>query len=122
MEQPCRRTKGDRIPTSTEEVFSAVIEKTEINPPESLIDRQVQQMILHIQGQLKTEGKTPEQAGVDLEKLPSELRGDAIRQIKQAWIFDTIAEEENIGVTDDELDIEIRLIAVRQKPRPSKIR
>lgn len=103
-----------------EEVLQQLIEKIEINPPESLIDRQVQLMTQNIQRQLRTEGKTPEQAGVDLEKLPSELRGDAIRQIKQAWIFDTIAEEENIGVMDDELDIEIRRRAESQNRDPQK--
>ena len=103
-----------------EEVLQQLIERAEINAPESLIDRHVQQMTQNIQEQLRTEGKTPDQAGADMEKLPSELRGDAIRHIKQAWIFDTIAEEENIGVTDDELDIEIRLIAERQNRDPQK--
>ena len=112
--------KGIIYQRQREEVLQQLIEKAEIDPPESLINRHVQQMTQNIQGQLRTEGKTPEQAGVDMEKLPSELRGDAIRQIKQAWIFDTIAEEENIGVTDDELDIEIRLIAERQNRDPQK--
>lgn len=112
--------KGILYQRQREEVLQQLIEKTEINPPESLIERHVQQMTQNIQAQLKTEGKTPEQAGVDLEKLPSELRGDAIRQIKQAWIFDSIAEEENIGVTDDELDTEIRHIAERQNRDPQK--
>ena len=112
--------KGILYQRQREEVLQQLIEKTEINPPESLIDRHVQQMTQNIQAQLKTEGKTPEQAGVDLETLPSELRGDAIRQIKQAWIFDSIAEEENIGVTDDELDTEIRHIAERQNRDPQK--
>ena len=112
--------KGIIFQRQREEVLQQLIEKTEINPPESLVDRHVQQMTQNIQGQLRTEGKTPEQAGVDMEKLPSELRGDAIRQIKQAWIFDSIAEEENIRVTDDELDIEIRIIAERQNRDPQK--
>jgi FKBP-type peptidyl-prolyl cis-trans isomerase (trigger factor) len=77
-------------------------------------------MTQNIQKQLKEEGKTPAEAGVDMEKLPSELRGDATRQIKQAWVFDEIAEDENIHVTDDELDLEIRLIAEQQNRDPQK--
>ena len=49
-----------------------------------------------------------------MTKLPTELREDAIKQTKQAWMFDVIAERENIRVTDDELDIEIRRIAEQQ--------
>jgi trigger factor len=103
-----------------EEVVQQLIEKTELEVPESLIDRQVEQMTQNIQKQLKEEGKTPAEAGVDMEKLPSELRGDATRQIKQAWVFDEIAEDENIHVTDDELDLEIRLIAEQQNRDPQK--
>ena len=54
------------------------------------------------------------EADVDMEKLPHDLREDVIRQTKQSWLFDAIAERENIWVTDEELDIEIRLVAEHQ--------
>jgi FKBP-type peptidyl-prolyl cis-trans isomerase (trigger factor) len=80
----------------------------------------VQQTIQNVQQQLKRDGKTSDQAGIDMENLPTELREDAIRQTKQAWIFDVIAENENIRVTDDELDIEIQLLAEQQNRDPQK--
>ena len=103
-----------------EEILQQFIEKTQIEIPESIVDQHVQQTIQNVQQQLKRDGKTSDQAGIDMENLPTELREDAIRQTKQAWIFDVIAENENIRVTDDELDVEIRLLAEQQNRDPQK--
>lgn len=97
-----------------EDILQQLIEKTAIDIPESIVDQHVQQTVQNILQRLRQEGQTPEQAGIDMTKLPTELREDAIKQTKQAWMFDVIAERENIRVTDDELDIEIRRIAEQQ--------
>jgi trigger factor len=103
-----------------EEILQQLIEKTAIEIPESIVDQHVQQTIQNIRQQLRREGKTPEQAGIDMANLPAELREDAVKQTKQAWMFDVIAERENVRVTDDELDIEIQLIAEQQNRDPQK--
>ena len=103
-----------------EDILQQLIEKTAIDIPESIVDQHVQQTVQNILQRLRQEGQTPEQAGIDMEKLPTELREDAIKQTKQAWMFDVIAERENIRVTDDELDIEIRRIAEQQNRDPQK--
>ena len=103
-----------------EDVLQQLIEKTEIEIPESIVDQHVQQTVQNILQQLRRDGQTPEQAGIDMAKLPTELREDAIKQTKQAWMFDVISERENIRVTDDELDLEIRRIADQQNRDPQK--
>ena len=97
-----------------EQVTQQLIEKTEIEIPESIVDQYVEQTIQNVQQQLKRDNQTPEEKAVDTEKLPSELRGDVIKQTKQSWIFDEIAENEGIRVTDDEVDLEIRRVAEQQ--------
>ena len=103
-----------------EDILEQLVDKTAIDIPESIVDQHVQQTVQNILQRLRQEGQTPEQAGIDMEKLPTELREDAIKQTKQAWMFDVIAERENIRVTDDELDIEIRRIAEQQNQDPQK--
>ena len=103
-----------------EDILQQLIEKTAIEIPESIVDQHVQQTVQNILQRLRQEGQTPEQAGIDMAKLPTELREDAIKQTKQAWMFDMIAERENIRVTDDELDIKIRRIAEQQNRDPQK--
>jgi trigger factor len=97
-----------------EEVVQQLIEKTEIEIAESLIDQYVEQTVQNLQQQLKRDNQTPEEAGVDMEKLPSELREDVIKQTKQSWIFDEIADRQAIRVTDEELDLGIRRVAEQQ--------
>ena len=104
-----------------EDILQQLIEKTPIDIPESIVDQHVQQTVSKtFSSDYGKRVQTAEQAGIDMEKLPTELREDAIKQTKQAWMFDVVAERENIRVTDDELDIEIRRIAEQQNRDPQK--
>ena len=96
------------------ELLAQLIEKTDVAIPDPLVDQYVQQTFQNVQRQLENEHKTPEEAGIDLDTLPFELRKDVIQQTKQSWIFETIAEKEGIFVSDDELESEIRRAAEQQ--------
>ena len=96
------------------ELLEQLIEKTDIAIPEPLVDQYVQQTLQNVKQQLANEQKTPEDAGINMDTLPDELRRDVVQQTKQSWIFDTIAEAENIYVSDDELEYEIRRAAEQQ--------
>ena len=93
------------------EILEQLIEKTDITIPDELVEQYVQQAVQNVQKQLKAQQQTPEEMGIDLETLPSELRKNIIQQTKQNWIFDEIAEFESIYVSDDELELEIRRAA-----------
>ena len=97
-----------------EEVAQQLIEKTHIEISDTLVDQYVEQQIQSFEQKLKQDNQTPEEAGVDMEKLPFQLREDVIRQTKLLWIFDEIADTEHIRVSDDELDLEIRRAAEQQ--------
>ena len=94
-----------------QEILEQLIEKTDIEIPENLVEEYVDKTIQNLHKQLNTERRTAEEAGIDLDKLPSEVRRDVIQQTKQNWIFEEIAELENITVSDNELEWEIRRAA-----------
>ena len=96
------------------ELLEQLIEKTEIVIPEPLVDQYVQQTFQNVKQQLANEHRSPEDAGIDMDTLPDELRRDVVQQTKQSWIFETIAEKEGIFVSDDELEYEIRRAAEQQ--------
>jgi len=96
------------------ELLEQLIEKTEIVIPDPLVDQYVQQTLQNVKQQLVNEHRSPEDAGIDMDTLPDELRRDVIQQTKQSWIFETIAEKEGIFVSDDELEYEIRRAAEQQ--------
>lgn len=93
------------------EILEQLIDKTNITIPEDLIDQYVEQSLQNVRQQLQAQQQTPEQAGIDFEKLPSDVRKDVIQQTKQNWIFEEIAASENIYVSDEELEWEIRRAA-----------
>lgn len=96
------------------ELLAQLIEKIDIAIPEPLVDQYVQQTLQNVKQQLANEHRTPEDAGINMDTLPDELRRDVIQQTKQSWIFDTIAEAEGIRVSDDELEYEVRRAAEQQ--------
>ena len=96
------------------ELLEQLIEKIDITIPEPLIDQYVQHTLQNVRRQLENEHRTPKDAGIDMDMLPTELRKDVIQQTKQSWIFETIAEKEGIFVSDDELEYEIRRAAEQQ--------
>lgn len=102
------------------EILEQLIEKTDITIPEKLLDQYVQQALEDLKKRLKAQHQTPEEAGVNMETLPSELRQDIVKQTKQNWIFDEIAEYEYIFVSDDELEREIRHVAEQMNRDPQK--
>ena len=96
------------------ELLEQLIEKIEIAIPDPLVDQYVQQTLQNVKQQLANEHRSPEDAGINMDTLPDELRRDVIQQTKQSWIFETIAEKEGISVSDDELEYEIRRAAEQQ--------
>ena len=96
------------------EILEQLIEMTNITIPDALVDQYVQQALQNVHKQLNAQKQTAEEAGIDLETLPAELRRDVIQQTKQNWIFDEIAVNESIYVSEDELEWEIRRAAEQQ--------
>ncbi len=94
-----------------EAVLEQLIEKTNITIPDELVDKHVQQTLENLQKQLKAQHQTHEEAGINMETYPSELRENVIKQTKQNWILAEIADIEDIFVTEDELEFEIRRAA-----------
>lgn len=103
-----------------EEIAQQLIENTPFEVPKSIIQQQVDAMIANFKQQLRHEGRTPDQVALDEEKLAEELLPEAIQRIKRAWIFDVIAEREDITVSEVELDRQVRLMAEGQNKDPQK--
>ena len=52
--------------------------------------------------------------------MPNQLHQSFVADTKSTWFFDEVSAREEIEMTDDELDIEIRRIAERQDRDPQK--
>ena len=112
--------KNEQYRRQQAEIRQQVVEKVEIEVPESLIERYVQESLANIHAQLEQEGRTAEEAEIDLEEMPNQLHQSFVADTKSTWFFDEVSASEEIVMTDDELDIEIRRIAERQDRDPQK--
>ncbi len=108
-----------QIERQKEDILDQLIAKTNIAIPDELIDQHVQLTLENLKKRLKTNRQTPEEAGINMETYPSKMRESVIKQTKQNWIFEEIADMEGIYVSEDELEWEIQL-AARQMNRDAQ--
>lgn len=91
-----------------ESLLNQVKEKTDMNIPKSMIDREINHRLMELERQLKTQGMNLElylkMNKLTKEKVYQDLQPIAENKIKIDVILDKIAELENIDVTDEEVE------------------
>jgi len=113
-------SKAELNKKQREEIVDELIEKTDFEVPDSLVEKQAKSISESIKRSLRREGITSKEIEAEIESRQSEIFSQALRDIKQFWIFDKIIEREDIQVTDEELERQIRLLARYQNRDPQK--
>lgn len=95
------------------EILDTLIEKSLFDPiPEILIDAERQKMFFELKRDLEKNGVTIEQYLADIKKTEKELaenfRTQAEKRAKAALLSRTVAKEQNIVATTEEIDQEIK--------------
>ncbi len=100
-----------------EAVLNQVVEKAEVEVPETLINREIEEMIRLLDFRLRREGLTLEryleETGKTIEDLRKEYYPQAEKTAKTELVLEKIAEKEEIKVTEEDIDKEIELLASR---------
>ena len=95
-------------------VENAVANAT-ITVPEAMVEEQVERNIKNFENRMKAQGLELAQylqfTGQDMEAFKANFKEDAEHQIKSRLVLEKIAEEENITVSDEEIDEELKQIA-----------
>jgi trigger factor len=95
-------------------------------PPDTLIDHEVQHQLQELALRLRAQGGDLEQwlaaTGRDPNELTAEMRNDAGRSVKVDLALRAVAEAEGIEATDGDLDVEIEQLAERLKEKPARVR
>lgn len=86
-----------------EDIVKVLIEKNNIEVPESLIDQQAVQMLENAKKRLEYQRLTLEMMGLDEERYKIQFRPVAESQVKGSLLLDALAKQENITVDDDDL-------------------
>ena len=92
-----------------------IIEKSEMDIPEAMIDTQCENMINNFAQQMAQQGLSMDQymqfSGTTIDQLKEQVRPDAEKRIRQELVLEAVAKAENIEITDEDVDAEIEKMA-----------
>jgi len=106
-----------------EKLVGELIERNDFEVPDSLIEQQIDIRLERGLRALAAQGLTTEQMKkMDLERLRVGQRDQAIHDVKAALLLERVAEEENVQVSDEELNQELEALARQSKQTSEAIR
>ncbi len=118
-ENEAKRTKED-------EALTKIIEKSEMDIPEAMIETQCENMLNDFAQRIAQSGLSMEQymqfSGMTLDKLKEQVRPEAEMRIKSSLVLEQIAKDENIEISDEEVDAEIERMAAQYGMETDKLK
>ena len=99
-----------------DKLFAALIERFPFPVPESLVQEQVDARLERGLRALAAQGMEPEQMRkLDFGRLRAAQRDSAVAEVKISLLLARIAHEENVTVSDEEVDREIHIAALQSR-------
>lgn len=118
-EAEAKRTKED-------EAIKKIVDKSSMDIPEAMIDTQVETMIEEFAQRISQQGLSFEQymqfSGVTMDKMKEQVRPDAVSRIQSSLVLEQIAKDENIEVTDADVDAEVEKMAAAYGMEADKLK
>ena len=100
-------------------VIDKVVENTEIDIPEAMIEASVENSVRDFATQLSYQGLDFKQymqyTGATVDSLKAQFRPDAEKKVKTSLVLEKIAKTENIEATDEEVEEVIKMYAEQSK-------
>lgn len=113
--QIAERKEAEARRAKEEEAVQKIVDKSSMEIPEAMIETQVDIMVDEFAQRISQQGLDFEQymqfSGMTMDKLKDQVRPDAVKRIKSSLVLEQIAKEENIEVTDADVDAEIEKMA-----------
>lgn len=114
-EQIRNRKKAEAENKFSDDVFNAVIENTEVDVPEAMVEMETQNMVREVEQNLSQQGMNLELfqqlTGKSMDDIKAEMAEQAEKRVKFNIILQEIIKAENIEVSDEEVEDEIKEIA-----------
>ena len=106
-----------------DKLVAELIRRNDFEVPEGLVDRQIDLRLERGLRALAAQGmKAEDMKKMDLNRLRAGQRDQAVQEVKASLLLDKVAQEENIQVSDAEIDREVEMLAKQSKQAPEAIR
>ena len=107
-------------------VIAKVCENAQVDIPAPMIEMQTEQMIDDYARRMQSQGLPLDQymqyTGMTMEKLQEQFRPQAERNLKTRLVLEEVAKAENIEVSEEAIDAEIKKMADAYKIEPEKMK
>ena len=118
-ENEAKRTKED-------EAIKKIIDKSTMEIPEAMIETQCENMVNEFAQRIAQSGLSMEQymqfSGMTIDGLKEQVRPEAETRIKSSLVLEQIAKEENIEVSEDEINAEVEKMAAQYGMEADKLK
>lgn len=109
---------------------NAVVDKAaanaEVEIPEAMINSEVENMVRDFDTRLRQQGMNMDMflsfSGQTREDLQNQMKGDAEKRVRNNLVLEVIAKQENIEVSEEEVNEELATMAEAYKRTPEEIR
>jgi trigger factor len=100
-----------------DQMVDQLLQKNSFEVPESLVLEQSKALVSDTKSRLAAQGMTIDSLGASEEKLQEDYRETAMRQVRTFLILEKIAGQEEITVTDEEVEGRLREISERTRQK-----
>ena len=118
-ENEAKRTKED-------EAVQKIIDKSKMDIPEAMIDTQCETMIEEFAQRIAQSGLSMDQylqfSGLTVDGLKEQVRPGALSRIQASLVLEQIAKDENIEVSDEDVNAEIEKMAASYGMEADKLK
>ena len=112
-----KRKEDDARYTKQDEAIKKIIDKSEMDIPEAMIKSQVDNLLGDMANNLAQQGISMDMyyqiTNTTEEDMREQYREHALSQIQNTLVLEAVAKEENIEVTDEEVDEELKNMAAQ---------
>ena len=112
--------------TKEDEAIKKIIDKSKMDIPEAMINTQCETMVEEFAQRIAQSGLTMEQylqfSGMTADQLKEQVRPEALTRIQSSLVLEQIAKDENIEVTDADVDAEVEKMAKAYGMEPDKLK
>jgi trigger factor len=121
-QQMAEKIEMDVQTSMREQVSNYLLENVQIELPAKLSDKQADRVVSRRAVDLMMRGMPQQQVEANLERLRGGAKEEAARELKLFFILQKIATDQNVDVTEGELNGRIAMLAAQRGKRPEKMK
>ncbi len=109
-----------------EELIQKVTENSQVEVPDTLVNRQIDHMLHEMEHYLRYQGLTLEKfvelSGKTIDDLRADRRDEAVKRTKANLVLDALIKKEGITAEESEVDERIAQIAAQYNDDPARVK